>query len=565
MNMKKWLMMVITLCMLLCSLTVTAEKVQFFYDGAYHDYEGNLFKLKVNGQLLTPAIPPIVFSDYSVVPARAVFQDGLGAKVAWDGTQQKVTVTMGETKLEMFINKTKATLNGKTVTMPIAPKIINDYTMIPARFVGEELGMNVEFDSTTDTISITDEKRKGITVSKVIYEQESENDVLLTIMTDTQDPEYDAFLLKEPTRLVVDIVDGVYTKIPEVIPFESGNLQKIRFGQQPTTARVAFDLTEDLGYEVWSRGKNVYISISVDPTLNPPVTDVFEEVTYGYEGGRDYIKFKLEMGTPVQKGSKLVIPISGENLPEEPAEKKVTGYFGQKMLYTPGTDATSGTITVELKNTNMEMYVQGSEVRMKSVHKALPRSVTLDAGHGGVDGGAVAYEEDGVTILAKEKDFNLDIAIRAQKLLEADGIEVHMIRDEDVYVDYLRVGSIANDAGTSLFVSVHTNSATIDTANGIETYGYLEAGSVSNGMTSERLSEIMLESLIDETGAYNRGVKDGKTLAVINSTKMPATLIEIGFISNPEECAKMMTETYRQKLAQAIYNGVLAAFEEMEI
>ncbi|MBR5236846.1 MAG: N-acetylmuramoyl-L-alanine amidase [Clostridia bacterium] len=563
--MKKWLIVMMTLCMLLCSLTVGAEKVQFFYDGAYHDYEGNLFKLKVNGNLLTPAIPPIVFSDYSVVPARAVFQDGLGAKVAWDGTKQKVTVTMGETELEMYINKTKATLNGKTVTMPIAPKIINDYTMIPARFVGEELGMKVEFDTTTDTISITEEEREIVTVSKVLYEQESETDVLLTIMTDTKNPEYDAFLLKEPTRLVVDVLDGVYTKIPEVILFASGNLQKIRFGQQPTTARVAFDLTEDLGYEVWSRGKNIYISITIDPTLNPPITDVFKEVTYGYEGGRDYIKFKLDMGKPVRKGSKIMIPISGENLPDEPAEKNVTGFFGKKMLYTPGEDETSGTITVELKNTDFEMYVQGNEVRMKSIHKALPRSVTLDAGHGGMDGGAVAYEEDGVTILAKEKDFNLDIALRAQELLEADDIEVHMIRDEDVYVDYLRVGSIANDAGTSLFVSIHTNSTITDVANGIETYGYLEAGSVSNGMTSERLSEIMLESLLDETGAHDRGVKDGKTLAVINSTQMPATLVEIGFISNPEECAKLMTEEYRQKLAQAIYNGVIAAFEEMEI
>ncbi|MBQ9914906.1 MAG: N-acetylmuramoyl-L-alanine amidase, partial [Clostridia bacterium] len=204
------------------------------------------------------------------------------------------------------------------------------------------------------------------------------------------------------------------------------------------------------------------------------------------------------------------------------------------------------------------------EVRLISTHKALKRSVMLDAGHGGVDGGAVSYHEDG-SIKAKEKDFNLDVALRAQKLLEAEGVDVHMIRTEDVYVDFLRVGGIANDAGTSLFVSVHTNSATVPTAHGIETYGYLDAGTVSNGMTSKRLSEILLEELIEETGAHERGVKDGKTLAVINSTKMPATLIEIGFISNEEECEKMMTEEYRQKLAQAICDGILAAFDEMDI
>jgi len=74
-----------------------------------------------------------------------------------------------------------------------------------------------------------------------------------------------------------------------------------------------------------------------------------------------------------------------------------------------------------------------------------------------------------------------------------------------------------------------------------------------------------LEELIEGTGAHSRGVKDGRSLAVINSTKMPASLIEIGFISNPEECEKMMTESYRQTLAEAVCDAVLRAFEEMDI
>lgn len=548
--------------LLLLTMVMSAAGIQYYYDGAYHEYTGNIFKLKVNGKLLNPAMPPIVFNDYSVVPARAVFQDGLGAKVAWDSTNRKVTVSYGETKLVMTIDKTTAVLNGQQVTMPIAPKIINDYTMIPARFVGEKLGMQVDFDSKTDTVLINTEAVKTISVTKASYEKKSDTSSVLTVATDTDTPEYSAFILENPTRLVVDVTNGVFSSVPSVISANAGNLTQIRFGQQASAARIVADLTENLGYSVKTSGKNIIIAITTSGESIPQVTDVFKEISYGYEGGRDYIKFSLEIGEPVKSGSTVTIPVYG-SLPAETSEKAVTGFFGTKMTYTPGTGG-NGTITVTLKNSEAEVYRQGSEVRLTSVHKALARSVMLDAGHGGQDGGAVAYNEDG-SIKAKEKDFNLDIALRAQKLLEAQGVDVHMIRTEDVYVDYLRVGSISNDAGTSLFVSIHTNSATVEQANGIETYGYLEAGSVSNGMTSQRLSTILLEELIEKTGAYKRGVKDGKSLAVINSTKMPATLIEIGFISNEEECEKMMTEAYRQKLAQAVCDGVLRAFDEMGI
>jgi len=562
---KKWIPCMAMVIMLFLTTLCSANGLELFYDGETHIYTGNLFKLIVNETELEPVVPPIVFSDYSLVPARAVFQDGLGAEVAWNASAQKVTVTLQNTKLVMFINQKTAMLDGATVMMPIAPKIINDYTMIPARFVGEQLGMTVDFDSDTDTISITDNKKQVIQVSKVKYKEVSDTKTTLTLITDTEKPEHKAFMLEEPTRLVLDVIGGVFSKIPDVIEADNGNVSAIRFGQQTDAARIVVDLTADLGYSVRSEGKNIIVTITVDQTLaKPEIKDIFELVTYGYEGGRDYVKINCTIGNAIKKGNKVTIPISGENLPDEPAEKDVTGFFGQKMVYTPGKDATEGTITIELKSSDAEMYMQENEVRLKSVHKALPRSVTLDAGHGGADGGAVAYDEDG-EILAKEKDFNLDVALRAQKLLEAEGVEVHMIRSEDVYVDYLRVGSIANDAGTSLFVSIHTNSATTPTANGIETYGYLEAGSVSNGMTSQRLSEILLENLLEETEAYDRGVKDGKGLAVVNSTKMPATLIEIGFISNLEECEKMMTEAYRQKLAQAVCDGVLQAFTEMGI
>jgi len=600
----KRILLFILAFLLSSSVTCGAASVRrFYYDGAFHEYTGNIFKLKVNNVYLSPPVPPIIFSDYSVVPARAVFQDGLGAEVSWDGINQKVTIKKDKMRLILTIDDTTALLNGKEVTMPIAPKIINDYTMIPARFVGENLNMDVSFDSNTGTIHLNNKPESTPTVTNpgaseptadavlvtgVSFTNKSKKEGVITVTTDSDKPAYKAFILEEPLRLVVDVLDGHYKKTPSTIEADQGNLKQIRFGQQDSGARIVVDLSKNLGYTVQTNQNKVVISIKIDPSLetetedeetvtkpvtkpNEPAPDedeeeekepgIFDYVIYGYEGGRDYIRFGTTVGKAVKSGKTITIPVYGD-FSDEKCEKKVTGFFGTKMTYTPGTDG--GTLTITLKTSDVEMYTQGKEIRLKSVHKALSRSVMLDAGHGGQDGGAVAYNEDG-TIKAKEKDFNLDIALRAQKLLEAEGVDVHMIRTEDVYVDFLRVGSIANDAETTLFVSIHTNSALATQAHGIETFGYLEAGSVSNGMTSERLSEILLEELIDKTGAYERGVKDGKSLAVINSTKMPATLIEIGFISNEEECEKMMTEAYRQKLAQAVCDGVLRAFEEMEI
>ena len=582
--MRKCLMAILILVTIIMTQVYPVLGVSYFYDGEYHEYQGNIFKLEVDGKLLNPAMPPIVFNDYSVVPARAVFEEGLGATVTWDADKQKVTVKLGNDMLIMTINNRMAGLNTRWVTMPIAPKIIDGYTMVPARFVAEQLGMTVKFDSETDTIKINKKKptptptpsakptvkpsanpssqptTTGVLVTGVTTKQE-EKKLSVILQTDKSKPAYNSFVLESPTRIVVDVTGG-FKSLPSEIKVNKGNVSTVRFGQNEG-ARVVIDVSENLGYSVKTDGSKLVIDVVVDPEAQTAINDVFKLITYGYEGGRDYIKFNdLERGTARLKSGTITVPIYGK-LPQEKNEEKVTGHFASKMTYTPVSEE-EGTIAITIKSTDVEMYETGSEIRLKSAHKALARSVMLDAGHGGQDGGAVTYNEDG-SIKITEKELNLDVTLRAEKLLKAAGVEVHLIRSEDVYVDFQRVGSIANDAGVSLFVSIHTNSFTSNQAHGIETFGYLDAGTVSNGMTSERLSELLLEELLEQTNAYSRGVKDGRSLAVVNSTKMPASLIEIGFITNEEECAKMMQASYRQKLAQAVCNAVLRAFDEMEI
>ena len=430
----RWIALILMLTIILPTMVFAAPgSRRFYYDGAYHEYEGNIFRLKVDGVFLSPEVPPLVFSDYSVVPARSVFQDGLGAKVGWNAVKRQVSITMDETRVVLTIDKTTALVNNKSVEMPIAAKIINDYTVIPVRFVGEALNMDVSFDSKTDTVIINSpkpteepEEVQKVSVSSATYSGSSELGIL-TVKTDTDKPGHKAFILESPLRLVVDIENGVFTNTPAAITKTEGNITQIRFGQQESSARIVFDLTENLGYTVTTKGKQLQVHVVLDPDAEtnlpdsdsekqptgneedeekePEKIEIFKAVTYGYEGGRDYIRFNgVTIGEPKKSGSTVTVSVTGD-LVEEKAEKTITGFFGKKLTYVPKADG--GTLTITLKSSDVNMYTQGNEIRFTSVHKALPRSVTLDAGHGGMDGGAVAYNEDG-TIKDKEKDFNFD-------------------------------------------------------------------------------------------------------------------------------------------------------------
>ncbi|MCL2572206.1 MAG: N-acetylmuramoyl-L-alanine amidase [Defluviitaleaceae bacterium] len=103
-------------------------------------------RLVINGQAVTDMpMPPIIQQDRTLVPARAVFQTGLGAEVEWQGATRTVNITYGETHISLTIGSRIITVNGHHSEMPIPAQIINDNTMIPLRAVAENLGFEVDF------------------------------------------------------------------------------------------------------------------------------------------------------------------------------------------------------------------------------------------------------------------------------------------------------------------------------------------------------------------------------------------------------------------------------------
>ena len=108
----------------------------------------------------------------------------------------------------------------------------------------------------------------------------------------------------------------------------------------------------------------------------------------------------------------------------------------------------------------------------------------------------------------------------------------------------------ANAWGADYFISIHTNSSENPSANGIEAFSY------AGGTPAFRLGESILQSLSAATGQRNRGMKVRPGLYVLRRTAMPAILLEIGFISNPEEAALMNSNP--ALFARGIYNGIVA-------
>ena len=193
-------------------------------------------------------------------------------------------------------------------------------------------------------------------------------------------------------------------------------------------------------------------------------------------------------------------------------------------------------------------------------YDVLNKVIYLDAGHGGYDPGASYF---GIS----EKSLTLAIQSRVKAKLEAEGYQVVTTRTSDTYVDLTDRSRAANASESDIFVSIHINASGSSAAQGIETYYYqpyaeypsrINAAYHANPTRlsmSDTLANAIQSSLINATGAQNQGVKR-RTFAVLRETTAPAVLLELGFLSNPQEAARLNTSAYQETLANAIVAGI---------
>ncbi|MDO4300856.1 MAG: N-acetylmuramoyl-L-alanine amidase [Clostridia bacterium] len=185
------------------------------------------------------------------------------------------------------------------------------------------------------------------------------------------------------------------------------------------------------------------------------------------------------------------------------------------------------------------------------------RCIVIDAGHGGFDPGKVA--SDGVT----EKTINLAIASKLCGFLEQGGAVVRSTRIEDSSLseskreDLRSRAEIANNSKADLFVSIHQNSFPKGSAKGAQVFYYKgsEEGKRLASLIQNRLKEVVD---IDN----DRVAKANDNYYVLKQIKIPSVIVECGFLSNSVEHDKLMSSEYQEKLAWAVYMGILDYFSE---
>ncbi|RLL42728.1 N-acetylmuramoyl-L-alanine amidase [Oceanobacillus piezotolerans] len=174
----------------------------------------------------------------------------------------------------------------------------------------------------------------------------------------------------------------------------------------------------------------------------------------------------------------------------------------------------------------------------------------LDPGHGGTDPGALG---NGL----REKDVNLDIALRIRSLLVTnyENVSVMMSRTTDSTKDLQQRTNEANNWGADYYVSIHCN-AFNGTARGYEDFIH---DALSDATQTARYRDILHEEIAKVNQLTNRGKKKAN-LHVLRETTMPAVLTENGFIDNSQDAALMKLSTWRQNVAQGHVNGISRAF-----
>ncbi len=191
------------------------------------------------------------------------------------------------------------------------------------------------------------------------------------------------------------------------------------------------------------------------------------------------------------------------------------------------------------------------------------RTIVIDAGHGGIDPGAVSAKG------TLEKEITLGIARELEVLLKRAAVYVIMVRQGDYDLadssetnllnrkrqDLSKRVAIAEEANADLYISIHANYFPSPIWSGAQTFYYEGSG---DGL---HLAKTLQTELVRHLGPNNRLARPGD-FRVLRDTSMPAAMVEVGFLSNPREAELLSDASYQKKVAAAIFSGLLRYYQQ---
>ena len=334
------------------------------------------------------------------------------------------------------------------------------------------------------------------------------------VVDGTKETEYKVSVISNPQRIIIDIQNAwVSPNVKKSTNIDSRFAKAVRIAQHDSsTVRVVVES---------SMGKNNY-------------------KVFALKGGTTAYRVVMDLGK-VGGGSKNSgIDFNPQPKPDTSASNNTNK--GETVETPPSVTTPSGTTTEPV-------FTPGLKGKI----------IALDAGHGGSDTGAIG--PTGVT----EKGVTLRVAKALQKLLQAEGATVLMTRTTDTEVSPKKANAsdveelqarcdVGNDGNADIFISMHMDSFTNSTPSGTTGYYYTKGSKAS-----QRLAQYVSEGVVTALGTGNRGTKSCN-FYVVKHTDMPATLVEMAFISNDKEEKLMNSEAGINRAAEGILNGLRRFF-----
>ncbi len=492
--MKKIIYLIIVLgIVLLASLFSSAQALEI-----------NIF---LDQQPLENIETSIMENDHLLIPARSIIE-AMGGRITWFSALKLLNIYLEGQTASLVIDDPFLEVNGKKVALEISAKIINNRVMIPVEVIKIISQVEVTWDNQNKNLYFDTIKPNLLNIRS--YSHPDKTRIVIDLSEAT---EFRASYLTDPERIYVDIMGstGKLEEEAKQLEINDGVIKQVKTTQfNGEMARIAIGLFQKAEYETFS-------------LLSPDriVVDIFK---------------------PETKEAVLSEKITTSQPKEQPS------------------------VTIE------------SGIAKKRV-------VVIDPGHGGSDPGAI-----GPTGL-KEKEVTLGIAQALKELFNQAGIPVYLTREKDNLVYLEDRVNFANQKNGFVFVSIHTNSVLKHRpeATGIETYvlssKYIGASAKdvadrenrasrmhpeldtdlakiiadleesANIQYSLDLAEIVQKEMVNYLKLGNRGVKQAP-FVVLKGVNMAAILVEVGFISNPNEEKLLRDNNFRKKVAEAIFKAL---------
>jgi len=498
---------------------------------------------------LLPALRPLVKS-FSILPDAV-----------------KITTLTGQ-EIAISRERPEATVDGTLHAMPALPKLEKGFVLLPVKALGSLLGCAVRWEEQTRTLYLHPWVRDFVV--------EARPDRYRVVVGAAAPLRYRAWKEQNPARLVVDLADVDLADVPSSFAIDKGYLQYARIAQKALAPEKEGDLVRlVVGVAEWkpyrieksADGCKLQIDLPLPdqelPSDAPPVTLL--DVSF-----RRYSS-QLALLTISTSGKARVTSGEGENSPTiwvdvENAENqpKLPDPFpmdrlvkGVTLAPVEGKPKTQRLALLLAEATPFTVTSDGGQIRVALGEAGLSGlTIVVDPGHGGWDPGAVGRKG------LSEKEVNLDMALRLQRLLEEAGARVVMTRSDEGSANGVYNGNtagrrkelrtrceMANGIPADLYVAVHCNSRGSAAKCGTETF-YRKSDSAE---LARAIQEEMVKVLGRPDGGWHR---HPESIIVLYGTEMPAALAEVGYLSNPTEEALLATPEFRQQAAQGIMDGI---------